>query len=247
MSSTNKKSAKRKQAKIQKRKQAIKAKKHQTNQIKIKQASLLKQRNMQRDLAKHGVVELAEKLSNFKNSTSNEKLELSNKDVMQGMMDLVNMVGPLHGAVQVLHTLVDENEVTLTDEDKEIVVEFDKATVKLTEDVDAVVTLIQEANKEPEDYLDLLIDHVNSSAVLVEETLPRVNEQLFGSSETKLKIDQYVTEHILDNEDNIGFGLRMHNQRMSQVYNKYKTQAPIEPEIVTIQDSEDSSSDPTTC
>lgn len=247
MSSKNTKLAQRKQAKAVKRtkvKQVAALKNKQANQVNKLKAS---QSGLNRELVAKGVVALSEQLAKAKKSSGAEDLELTNKDVMKGIMDLVNITGPLHGAVEVLDRLSKEGRFEFTEDEVVQIEVFDKAVVKLTEDINAIVTLIEVAKQEPTDYIDLLIDHVNSSSVLVEEILPGINDGLFEQDERKALIDQYVAEHKTAEQNNFEVGLQFHNERMERVYPIYRTAVTAEPDIIVVEDSEDSSSNPHSC
>lgn len=247
MSSKNTKLAQRKQAKAVKRTKA-----KQVLALKKKHSSVVNKVNtnhqlLSRELVAKGVVELSSQLAEAKRDFKTKDLELTNTEVMKGIMDLVNVTGPLHGGIEVLDRLSQEGRFEFTDDEVAKITVFDKAVVKLTEDINAIVTLIEVGKQEPSDYIDLLIDHVNSSAVLAEEILPEVMDDVFGSKERKDLVDEYVKEHKGDEQDNFEAGLRFHNERMERIFPLYKTVVSDEADIITVEDSESSAADPHSC
>lgn len=247
MSSKNTKLAQRKQAKAVKRtkaKQAVALKKKHGNVVNKANAN---RQQLSRELVAKGVVALSSQLAEAKRDFKTKDLELTNTEVMKGIMDLINITGPLHGAIEVLDRLSQEGRFEFTDDEVAKITVFDKAAVKLTEDINAIVTLIEVGKQEPSDYIDLLIDHVNSSAVLAEEILPEIMDGMFGSKERKELVDEYVKEHKGDEQDNFEAGLRFHNERMERIYPLYKTVVSDEADIITVEDSESSATDPHSC
>ena len=184
------------------------------------------QKQLQRELALNGIVATANKYRNLiTNKNSNEEVP-DNKEVAMGILKIIEMLAPVHSAIEIANILQEEGNITLTDEDVQAMAEFDEPLVKITEDIMAIQTLMEEGQGF-EDFAEIYISCFDNVAEIMHFRSDPILEQILKPNQGL--IENYVKEHKEPGESEMTFAFRMHDERMKRVADLYKTvSAPLD-------------------
>lgn len=148
-----------------------------------------------------------------------ENTEFTNKDIAQMIAESIPPITRTHAGVEVLARLAKEGVIELTEENRALIVDYDKVVVKFNEDVDAVIMLM-EAKKEPEEFMEL-VAHLTDMLMDLMTTYREPVIQLIESHSEK--VEEYVKEHRAEDQSMDDYMTLLHTQRAAEIYPLYRT------------------------
>lgn len=220
MSTKNQSLQKRKAAKAKARAKKVQHDKHVENTRIQQVASRRESQRLTAKIAREGTMKVAAEYHAMKKRAGGKGDKLTTLEVVNGINKFIPVVGVLHGGIEVVYKLVAEGKITLTAAQTKFIEDYDRNTVKLSEDVSVILGLV-EAGKQPEDYMSIFIHYIDIVAAMAEINIPDIRQFVFKDIEEM--ITDYVREHKLENEDNLAYGMRMHDARMKVVTPLYRT------------------------
>lgn len=149
--------------------------------------------------------------------------EMTAKNLLSGIHQSISVIGPVHGAIEVLNTLIKEGKLEpLSEEEQNKVIEFDAQVVRLGEEINLIETLIT-AGQEPSSFPEIAFSLINNIDELTTVKTPEMTSAEGILGRNKEPIDEFIREHLTEGEDFITFGLRFSDQRMAREAHKYVT------------------------
>lgn len=179
---------------------------------------------LQQEVAKNGIRATADKYRNLIKTAETEAKGPSNAEVTQSILKFVEILAPVHSAVEVTDILAKEGNILLTPEDHKAINTLDEFLVKVAEDMTAVRILMEE-NQTFTDFSEIYVHMLDNVAEIMQVHAPVVFGKVLQPNQTV--IDEYTKEHKEPNEQAIQFAFRMHDQRMSRVQDLYRTITPV--------------------
>lgn len=183
-------------------------------------------------IAKDGPVAAAEYQHKFgkkkKSKTAGKPKDLTNKSVMENISHVIVAITKAHAGVSVFCSLADEKRFVITEEEQEIINDFDRIVVKITEDVDVISTHI-EADQKPDDYMGIFVDYTHLVAQLYQDHFPIVVDMLKVHGPA---MDLYYQEH-RGGREVFDYMMQLHCKRMETVVPMYATKLTNHPAIDT--------------
>ena len=227
---------KRKQAKVKARQVAVQKKKHQ-ERVAIAQALSHHKNDIVGQVAREGTLSLAERLHHTKHKVDTAPQELTVKEVLTAINEAVPLIAMIHGGVEVFNILAKEGKVEITEENKAIIDEYDEQMVKTSENVNAMISMI-EAGKQPSDFMGIFIHYLDLIAQMLQESIPKIRQTIFTQNEQL--IEEYSKEHLAAEENYLQQGLRFHELRMKEVAPLYRTKLPVIDDLEPMEPISDS-------
>jgi hypothetical protein len=172
------------------------------------------------DIATKGVIQTALDLKQNKQETTES---LTNVIVLQGINEMIPILGNIHGVIEVVEKLVGMKKIVLSEPQQAVIDAFDRQIVSVAEDVNAIFVFINK-EQQVEEYIDLYVHYTNTLAEIMQFDIPAVMEETLRPNE--LVINEYVTEHKHEAETNYDFGMRLHGERIARVASLYRTVQP---------------------
>lgn len=220
--------AKRTQRKKNKRKSVTPDQKNQRLQDQRKYA-VPTDAKLQQELATKGIMAVADKYRDLLSDPDRGEKGPSNLEVTQGILRIVEMLAPVHSAIEIAATLQEEGNVVLSEDDQAGVDTFDEFLVKIAEDMTAIRILMEEGQSF-EDFAEIYVHCFDNVSEVMQFHATKVFEGVLKPNQQA--IEQYAAEHMEPGESDMDFAFRMHDQRMARVQDKYRTQAiPVLPEV----------------
>lgn len=149
-----------------------------------------------------------------------EDQEFTNKDVSRMIAESIPPLMRTHAGVEIAERLFNEKTLTLSAQEIELVVNYDKAMVRFTENVDAALVMI-EADRQPSDYMVIIEDLTYGLMDLMTDLRDKVVELMETHRDA---IEEYAKEHRGEDEDMDKYMEKLHTQRMATIFPLYKTQ-----------------------
>lgn len=146
---------------------------------------------------------------------------ITNEKVLQAISDIIPGIVKTHGGIELFLRLAEEGRYTVTAEQLETFVEFDKATVAATEDIGAIHEFI-EAGSTPGDYTLLFLSFQDNIVTISEKTTPVVDA--LGTQADLL--NEYAKQHADQTKPMYDYLLQLHIERMTRVGPLYRV-APV--------------------
>lgn len=139
---------------------------------------------------------------------------------LKGVQETLNQVIKMHGGIAVYMILAeDEGRFTITPENAKRIEDYERAAVRMVENVDAIV-LLDQAKKLPEDYIELVID----MADVMRDLMVILHKPTYDMLKRKEKeINRYATEHMPTGVDPLEFMRQLHEVRIKKVGPQYVT------------------------
>lgn len=171
------------------------------------------------EISKRGLVATAKKYRRAldKGDTSNGP---SHNDISQGFITFIDIMTPIHSALEIADILVKEGKITFSDEERAQINAFDEQIVKANEDINAIGEFMKEG-LEFHDFADLFVHYAELSANMATDTAPLLFRQILKPY--GVMISEYAREHKITGEVDMAYAMRMHEQRMKTIYPLYRT------------------------
>lgn len=171
------------------------------------------------EISKRGLVATAKKYRKAldKGDTNNGP---SHNDISQGFITFIDIMTPIHSAMEIADILVKEGKITFSEEERAQINAFDEQIVKANEDINAIGELMKEG-LEFHDFADLFVHYAELSANMATDTAPLLFRKVlkpYGEM-----ISEYAREHKITGEVDMAYAMRMHEQRMQTIYPLYRT------------------------
>lgn len=159
----------------------------------------------------------------IKHSQSNGQIPevgITRVDFLRSIQETLGQVIKMHGGIAVYMILAeDEGRFQITPENAARIETYERSVVRLVENVDAVV-LLDQAGKQPEDYVEIVID----VADVMRDLMVIHHKSTFEMLKTKeQEINRYVTEHLPTNVDVFEYTRQLHEERIKKVGPLYMT------------------------
>lgn len=146
---------------------------------------------------------------------------IGRNEMLSGMHSMIDMTIKIHSAVGIFHKLVAEKRFEPTAEELTTLDNYERAVVEFSEDVSAV-TILDEAKKLPEDYVDITLHLVDIMQDLEFVHRPLVDKVL---SQRGSLIEAYAQEHKSPAVSMYSFMSLEHQARLAIVTPLYSTGA----------------------
>jgi hypothetical protein len=180
-------------------------------------------------IATQGVLKTARELADNPENAKVKLQEMTNNEVLKGIREMIPVLGGIHGGIEVACRLVDEKKLELLPHQAEIVENFDRKVVAVSEDIHAMYEFM-EAGQTPDDYMSIFIHYIDILAEMVQFSIPEALEQLLSPIEDL--VNEYVKEHRQEGETSVEFGMRISDERIDRVAPLYRTTQALEDEPV---------------
>lgn len=148
--------------------------------------------------------------------------QITNKTTMESINDVIPIVIRIHSGIELFTRLGEEKRFEITPEQQTLINTADEQVTHLTEDINAITVLI-EAGKEPDDYMEVLMHYTELLARFFEVTMPALMLML---TPQKPLIDAYANEHRNKELPMFEFMRGLHIERMEKVFMTYRTPMP---------------------
>lgn len=141
-------------------------------------------------------------------------------DFLRGIQETLAQVIKMHGGIAVYMILAeDEGRFQVTPENAQRIEAYERAAVRMVEDVDAVI-LLDQAGKQPEDYVELVID----VADVMRDLMVILHKPTYEMLQRKeQEINRFVTEHLPTGMDVLEYVRQLHEARIKKVGPLYVT------------------------
>ena len=193
-------------------------------QAAAKAASLRTDNQISHAIATKGVIQTAEALRRRRDGKKvvgkDPVKSMTNVEVLVGINEAIPVLAGVHGAIEVFQNLALEGKVDLLPHHVDMIEQYDRNIVSITEDINAIYELI-EKGQVPEDYLVLFVSYIDTLANVYEFGIPELMRDFLKPHEQL--INQYVREHKEPEEGDNQYGLRAHETRMKRVAPLYRT------------------------
>lgn len=211
------------QAMAAKRLQRKAAKKSSGKKLTPQQAAAKFDKKLETELFNNGALATLHKYrKQVKNPDGQSGEAPTNKQVIETLIKGLNLVIPVHAVVEVADRLQKEGKFVFTAEDVLKITAFDKAVVKIAEDVSAIQTLIEEGMGFVE-YADVYISFMETMIEVTRDTASSVfNDVVKPHQEI---IEEYYKEHAEPGLNQMQASMVFHDQRMATVAPMYATLA----------------------
>lgn len=184
---------------------------------------------LQQELATNGIMAVAEKYRGLLSDPDRGDKGPSNIEVTQGILKIVEMLAPVHSAIEIAVTLNEEGSVLLSEEDQAAIGVFDEFLVKIAEDMTAIRILMEEGQTF-EDFAEIYVHCFDNVSEVMQFHATKVFDGVLKPNQQAIEV--YAAEHMEPNESDMDFAFRMHDQRMGKVQDKYRTMnIPVIPEV----------------
>lgn len=145
---------------------------------------------------------------------------ISRLDFLRSIQETLAQVIKMHGGIAVYMILAeDESRFQVTPENAGRIEAYERAVVRMVENVDAVV-LLDQAKKLPEDYVELVVD----MADVMRDLMVILHKPTYEMLQRKeQEINRYVTEHLPTGVDVLEYVRQLHEARIKAVGPAYVT------------------------
>jgi len=162
----------------------------------------------------------------------------TNKQVIETLVKGLNLVIPVHAVIEVASRLNKEGVIDFSEADVLNITAFDKAVVRIAEDVNAIQILIEEGQGF-EQFADVYISFMETMIEVTRDSATAVfNNTIKPHQEV---IEEYYKEHGEPGLDQMQLSMVFHDQRMQTVAPMYAT-LPVD-----LTEGLDLDQDPDTC
>lgn len=214
--------------------QSMKAKKTERRKVKTKARIKATQSNFMGQRSAGGFhdksVSVYDLINNIKTGATKIKSNLSKGEMpevgitrasfLRAIHETLDQVIKMHGGIAVYMILAeDESRFQITPENAARIETYERAVVRLVENVDAIVILDQ-AKKLPEDYIELVIDMADVMRDLMVINHKPTYEMLQRKEQ---EINRYITEHLPTGVDVFEYTRQLHEERIKKVGPSYAT------------------------
>jgi len=147
----------------------------------------------------------------------------TNKQVIETLVKGLDLVIPVHAVIEVADRLNKEGTIVFTESDTLAITAFDKAVVKIAEDVNAIQILIEEGLGF-EQFADVYISFMET---MIEVTRDSASTVFNGTIKPHQDlIENYYKEHGEPGLNQMQLSMVFHDQRMQTVAPLYATLSP---------------------
>ena len=221
--------AKRNQRKKTKRKNVPADRQHQRYAELIRPQAVPTDVELQKELATKGIMAVADKYRGLLTDPDRGEKGPTNIEVTQGILRIVEMLAPIHSAVELAIVLKEEGTILLTEDALAAIDVFDEFLVKIAEDMTAIRILMEEGQTF-EDFAEIYVHCFDNVSEVMQFHATKVFNDVLKPNQKEIEV--YAAEHMEPGESDMDFAFRMHDQRMAKVQEKYRTVSiPVIPEL----------------
>lgn len=209
------------QAMAAKRIQRKAAKKSGGKKVNHQQAAAKFDKKLESELFNNGALATLHKYrKQVKNTDGGGGEAPTNKQVIETLVKGLNLVIPVHAVIEVASRLNKEGTILFSEDDILNITAFDKAVVRIAEDVNAIQTLIEEGLG----FVEFADVYINFMETMIEVTRDSANAVFNNTIKPHQEaIEEYYKEHGEPGLDQMQMSMVFHDQRMAVVAPMYAT------------------------
>ena len=175
---------------------------------------------LQQELATKGIMAVADKYRGLLTDPDRGEKGPTNLEVTQGILKIIEMLAPIHSAVEIAVQLKEEGTILLSEDNMKAIDIFDEFLVKIAEDITAIRVLMEE-NQTFEDFAEIYVHCFDNVSEVMQFHARAVFDDLLKPNQEAIEV--YAKEHIEPGETDMNYAFRMHDQRMEKVQPLYRT------------------------